>query len=572
MTPTCSRLRRPSSEAGFTMVVVMFALLVGTIVSIAAWTAARGDIKPTTESIDDKRAYAAAEAGLADYLQKLGGDNEYWLKCTNVPALQDGTPAPVNQQWSGTGADPRVWRAMPVTPPSYYTLELLPRSPYTACQPNVDASMLDSSGTIRVRSTGRSGIGKYQRKRSINATLRRNGFLDFLYFTEYETSDPSQKELDTQGYPTKPCAPAVNCAQQPIATWADSTSTCQKTVADGRNSVSYPGSIYYSGRWNDGSSIGCGSIDFLGTDTVQGPFHTNDTLSLCGSPKFGRNRTGNTSAPVDRVEFYGYQRSSSSCGTSVPDTGNNKVISGSALSILKLPQSNTQLLQTAQTGGIVYSGQTTIVLNGTTMNVTTGGTTYNNVALPGNGVIYVTNSATGTCPSWSVRYPYAAGQSACGDVIVRGTYGASLTIAAARDVRIGGNLIGSNNSLLGLIANNFVRVEHPVASYPCDSSTADSTSGDQSRTIEAAILSLGHVFTVDNYQCGNPLGTLTVKGAIAQRYRGPVGTHSGGTIQTGYAKAYSYDDRLKYRSPPYFLAPVQSAWRVIRSVEQVPPT
>jgi hypothetical protein len=59
-----------------------------------------------------------------------------------------------------------------------------------------------------------------------------------------------------------------------------------------------------------------------------------------------------------------------------------------------------------------------------------------------------------------------------------------------------------------------------------------------------------------------------VTGAIAQKYRGIVGTF--GSSQTGYIKNYAYDDRLKYREPPHFLDPVQTAWRVVRETEQVP--
>ena len=39
---------------------------------------------------------------------------------------------------------------------------------------------------------------------------------------------------------------------------------------------------------------------------------------------------------------------------------------------------------------------------------------------------------------------------------------------------------------------------------------------------------------------------------------------------TGYIKDYQYDDRLQYRSPPYFLDPIAASWHVIRSNEQVP--
>ena len=82
-------------------------------------------------------------------------------------------------------------------------------------------------------------------------------------------------------------------------------------------------------------------------------------------------------------------------------------------------------------------------------------------------------------------------------------------------------------------------------------------------------MSLLHSFIVDNYNCGR-LGTLTVNGAIVQKYRGPVGTGSGGSIATGFLKDYWYDDRLRFRSPPYFLNPLKAAWDVGDSQEQVP--
>jgi hypothetical protein len=90
-------------------------------------------------------------------------------------------------------------------------------------------------------------------------------------------------------------------------------------------------------------------------------------------------------------------------------------------------------------------------------------------------------------------------------------------------------------------------------------------------TIEAAILALNDSFIVDNWRCGSPLEKLTVKGAIAQKFRGPVGTfQTDGDRVSGYAKDYNYDDRLRYRSPPYFLEPVKASWKIVRNNEQVP--
>ncbi len=81
-------------------------------------------------------------------------------------------------------------------------------------------------------------------------------------------------------------------------------------------------------------------------------------------------------------------------------------------------------------------------------------------------------------------------------------------------------------------------------------------------TIEAALLAINHSFVVDHYDCGNSQGTLTVKGAIAQKFRGAVGTTGG---NTGYLKNYNYDDRLRFLTPPSFIKPEQSVdWTIGR--------
>jgi hypothetical protein len=86
-------------------------------------------------------------------------------------------------------------------------------------------------------------------------------------------------------------------------------------------------------------------------------------------------------------------------------------------------------------------------------------------------------------------------------------------------------------------------------------------------TIDAAILAVNHSFIVDNFDCGNPLGTLTVDGAIAQLFRGPVGTGGGSSNSTGYLKNYNYNDTLASIEPPYFLNPVSAAWHTQRQTE-----
>jgi len=123
--------------------------------------------------------------------------------------------------------------------------------------------------------------------------------------------------------------------------------------------------------------------------------------------------------------------------------------------------------------------------------------------------------------------------------------------------------------MVGLIADGFVRVYHPVSGTCGDTASGPYGPSIGSIEIDAAIMSVQHSFIVDNYNCGSPRGTLTVKGAIAQSFRGPVGT-GGASIATGYVKNYNYDDRFRVANPPFFLDPVQSSWRKIRFTEQTP--
>ena len=122
-----------------------------------------------------------------------------------------------------------------------------------------------------------------------------------------------------------------------------------------------------------------------------------------------------------------------------------------------------------------------------------------------------------------------------------------LTIAAANDIVITGNVClesCSNDRLLregapGLVANNFVRIYHPhtqsynsyTHTYECNANASGTL---QDVTIDAAILAIAHSFIVDDYNCGAKLGTLPkVNGALAQKYRGAVGTGGSGWGGTG---------------------------------------
>ena len=177
---------RARDEQGMAVVVVVSMMTITLLVTLSAFGAVWGDIPLGPGDQNRKQAYSAAEAGISYYTYHLDLDNTYWLKCTNVPAPSASEPSPVNQAWSGSGADPRNWRTISGSN-AEYTIELLPAPGQASCVQNNESSMIDpNNNTFRIRATGRIG----GTKRSIVATYKRKGFLDYLCFTDLETLDP----------------------------------------------------------------------------------------------------------------------------------------------------------------------------------------------------------------------------------------------------------------------------------------------------------------------------------------------------------------------------------------------
>jgi hypothetical protein len=478
--------------------------MVGGLLVAASFAAVNPDIGLSRGDQDSKQAYAAAESGLQWYLNGLARDNNYYLYCYNPPAPNASEVAPVNPPYTSGSFK---WRNLPGEQ-AKYGVELMSAPGYSSCSPSNQYSVVDAYGNLRLRVTGRSR----NKTRSILATLRRRNFIDFIYFTHFETLDPA--------------------AYSDVAT---ATTRCAK-FRDQRTSY-------------------CTEIQFANDDDVLGPFHTNDNILVCGSPQFGRSKR-------DAVEINGNSSYVSACSGTNPNWAGTLTWPAGQL---EMPPSNSQLA-TLATSSYQFDGRTEIVLNGTTMSVKNprrwSDNQFHSMSLPTNGVIYVNNvSCTG---GYDRTMDYSTEEANCGNAWVKGNYGRDLTIGADNDIVINGNLQRANDGLLmGLIANNFVRVYHPVNR---GSSCTNLTGSTSDITIQAAILALQHSFIVDNWDCGASLGRLNVEGAIAQRFRGPVGTTGG----TGYLKNYVYNDRLRYREPPYFLDPVQASWRISRQNEQLP--
>ena len=539
---------RRRGEAGFALATVMVSATVLALLASAVVAYGIGSQNVSRHDQDWNAALAAAEAGIDDYLFRLNENGNYWTYSAGNPP-PDGNTA--FSSWSAVAGGS--------TTSQYH---------YAA-----DVSTLGTDGRVRLTSTGRvNGT-----TRTVYVTLRRRSFLDYLYFTDYETVDPA---LYT-GTPFTPAQAQAYCADY---------------YYGGFNSQrDEPSRSDFTGD-SDANGAYCSDITFISADTLNGPMHTNDAFMVCGTPRFN----GDTSTSWTGANGLRYR---DNCPTSTPvfaNPGDPRLAAP-----LTMPPSNSAIKAetVAGKGGCLYTGPTRIILNSNgTMKVKSPFTKQTNNAacptgnstgsMPANGVIYVQNvPSVTTDPNYTNGCPYSVNGRAhplgmpiandittygCrnGDAFVEGTVKGQLTIATENSIVVTWNLSyqsGLNGSdLLGLIANNFVEMYHPVscssgqtsacnlnADFPTET-PRNSTFNDP--TLYAAALSVNHSVRVQNWSIGSPLGTFRVRGVLAQRYRGPVGTNSGGVIKSGYAKDYVYDQRLKYLSPPKFLDPVASQW------------
>lgn len=512
-------LRRPGAladERGITMIVTLGVLLVSSLLLVAAFTAAQGDVNISHQDTTEKQAYYAALAGVQQYEYQMQANPDYWESCDAPTETVAQEPAERYE----------VKPLMASTAPAGVT-ECMTSRPFE--------SMIESTGaaanTFRIESTGYAGTSK----RSVVATFQVTGFLNYVYFTRYETEDPGLYNASKE------------CAEK-----------------------------YYNERPKNyrGEPL-CSSIQFTSGDEVNGPMHTDDAADVCGEASFGRYRHN----PSDVVEINRGTYSLGYCsGKPKYYTATGTYSKGNELIP---PQSDSSLSRYVEPEN-EFTGVTHIVLNGTTNEIeVTTATAKKLIPWPANGLIYVRANPEEACkyaykPTNSDNSTEQKAETGCGNVYVSGTYSKSLTVGAEGDVIINGNIyptsvagkLGSaptGTVALGLIANDYVRIYHPIE-YKCTKYGCGYSNGSGSLSnpwIYAAILSTKNSFVVDNYGSGSELGNLNVYGAIAQNYRGIVGT-SGGYSYTGYLKDYVYDERLAVDEPPYFLSPLNSGWRVVR--------
>lgn len=518
-----SRLRkRLASEHGFTMIAVLGVMVLASTLATVGFMAAQGDIHITQRDTDSKRAYYAARAGVSDFIHRVNQDTNFWQTCPSQ--------APTTLPGSGAGST-RTYSYAPVGANGQ------------ACDPNKPiATMIDTStGTFSMKFTGTAGLGSSKVTRSLVASFRRDSPLDYLWYTIYETLDPRVYRPPDSKY--------------------DDCERFHRAITQPPPGI--PARPSY-----------CSEIDWIGADTMDGPMYTQDEYRVCGHPTFGRPGVN------DKILAGGPDPGwYSSCSGSSPNV--NGAMKGNADTI-PLPSVNSRLKVDAATASQkIFGGATKIQLNGNNVTIdaamesSNGGSTWSpspqfSSSIDFYPIIYVDNlpGCTPDYTPYNVHYDSLPSNDPCGTAYVQGQYSSPLTIATADDIVVSNNITDANHSgglpsgagMLGLVANNFVRVMHGTSGCGSNSPSV----ANSNLTIEAAILALSHSFIVDNYDCGQPLNDLIVNGAIAQKFRGTVGTHNGSTVASGYAKKYTYDDRLHSQEPPYMFDIQDASWHIFR--------
>jgi hypothetical protein len=400
-------LARARAQEGVTMVIAVSVMLVTSLLLAGTFVATQQDIGLSHTDTTQKEAYYAALAGVQEFEYQMQVNPNYWQSCA------------------------KTTNTLPQEPGSSYKIKILPASGYSECNTsNPIASVIESAGsaaqTFRIESVGSAGK-RPEEHHTIIATFKVTGFLNFIYYTNHEDEDPSLYNA------SKTCA-------EPN-TFYPNTSECQL-------------------------------IEFATGDAINGPMHTNDAVCVGGAASFGLSGH----KPPDVVEFYRGLNTTKGCGgTGTYNTATKSYIKGE---LLPPPTSDSSLESYAKPEDI-FSGVTELVLEGATNEIDVTNAAVNSgkpekKPWPSNGLIYV-KQAGGSC-EYTYK-PYEADNSYeaktetnCGNVYVKGSYTSPLTVGSADDVIINGEIYPNGQrekeptgtATLGLIANNFVRVYHPV--------------------------------------------------------------------------------------------------------------
>jgi len=270
------------------------------------------------------------------------------------------------------------------------------------------------------------------------------------------------------------------------------------------------------------------NIYFFDDDVMEGPVHTNGTLKIAGSPTF----KGKVTSPNDWEGHPSYNND--------PDFQADTNFSHQRI---ELPINSGQidnLRSKGMSGGLRFDNHIRA---------------HFRTEIQGSDTLGRVDIAEWNGSGWNSESTYDLSTingviSATGQIHTKGKLKGQVTLHSEELVEIDGDLTYSNDplqnssstDLLGIVSEGDVRVDE----------NAHQDVGTQDVNIHASIMAVDQSFYVEEYWDGSPRGSLNLLGGLQQQRRGAVGTFSGGGLNSGFQKAYSYDERLLKSIPPAY--------------------
>ena len=270
-----------------------------------------------------------------------------------------------------------------------------------------------------------------------------------------------------------------------------------------------------------------GNIWWINQDTVWGPFHTQDRLRVSLKPSF----YGKASSK-QAIQYYTSQAKDAPYFHGGYEQGVDLPMPADGVSSLKAP---------AQAGGLYFNG-----------NLSGKSTIY--MEFDSDYLYYRYNT---TSPFDTLHLPTAAPNGLIfvenGTVRMKGTISGAYTIACSGTSGVRGSIYLDDNviykndprtdptsiDMLGIVAQKQILI-------------SDNAPNQNNITIQASIYAQDIGFGAENYDKRPVSGNINLLGGIIQNTRQAVGTFSGGSIKSGFAKQYRYDERFLVASPPFF--------------------
>lgn len=550
-------------DLAVTIAVIAAVLLV--LIPLVTYAASTNLLPLTRGNQDYQAALAAAESGIANFVNEVN---------TNT-ASPPSTLSTSN------------WVQVTGAPAEYYYYS---------------ASFNGRNNTYNIISTGISLRGKQTYTRTVQETITPASFTDYeLYYNSAQLSN-TMASLTGCNPNTQPCVWTLN------------------NLPPGQST---PGTFYTAGN-----------------------YYLNQGGSFSGAPSGVRLETGGQNTGSAAWQQFckdsGYWKftgsgSAGSCGSG------SSPIGPTSNPISLVPQvtwpTTLSLQSNATAGGCYYEGPTEITMDtaagagypsfyvyspytpDTVPNYATCG--GSSMANPGgtkvtitsasafNGTVYVdnyppngtigTSCTLGTVPAYLYSYPTytsASNETCAGTLLVNGTTGGQITLGAAADVIVDGNLMYADcsspnlgNDVIGLVAgqdlgvavNAWDSITNPGPLPYAPNNTCTNVTGQVATTTGVIMGSLfalnGSLIPIDSSTCSNAgFSNLVLYGNIAAGYAGLNGfpSNSYTCVKAKFNNALTYDSRLANLIPPYFPFPVASfsaaaTWKEISNPAGLPP-